>query len=247
MPTINPASTQRRTALTLLNTVLGEIGMPSISSVSATDDTAVQLLYLANGFGSRLARLPFWTELIEEFSITTDGSSSYDLPIDWGVPLADTQWDRSASWPLRGPTTPRTWQIFQSGIGAVGPQYRYRYKGSTIEFTPTPDSSLTLVQEYLSTGWALGLAGDTATERKPRITDNSDYVLFDEEMFICGVKLAWLEAKGLDSSKALIDFTEMLEAGWSSTRGANTLSLVPQVTLPFLSESNIPDHGYGSD
>jgi hypothetical protein len=247
MPSIDPSTTQKRTALELFNTVLGELGMPSTSSVNATDDTTVQLLYLANGLGTRLGRLPFWSELVEEFTITTTTATSYTLPVDWGVPLPGTTWDRTASWPLRGPVTSIEWQWLVSGITPSAPQYRYRYKGGAFHLHTAPSAGLTIVQEYLSTGWVLGMGTTVADTRKPRITSDSDYILLDEEMFITGAKLAWLEAKGLDSSKALEAFRTQLEAAWGSSAGSPILSYVPGCgDAPLLSYSNVPDTGYGA-
>lgn len=245
MPTVNPATTQKRTALELLNTVLGEVGMPLSASILSSDDTMTQLLYLANGLGSRVAQLPFWASLIETWEITTTTATEYDLPADWGVPTNGTAWDRSGRWPLIGPVGPIGWQYLKSGFGVAAPQYRYRFIDEQMVFFPAPIAGLTVVHEYQSTGWVLGLDGALATQRKPRITADSDYILLSEEMFICGVKLVWLEAKGLDSSKALVEFLQMLEAGWAASNGAPIVSFVPTPPNFLITQYNLPDTGYG--
>lgn len=246
MPTINPATTQKRTALTLINTALGEIGMSQISSVLATDDTAVQAVYLANGLGSRIALLPFWSELVETFLWTSVlDQTTYDLPLDWGVPTNGTAWDRSSRWPLIGPTPPVQWQVLQSGFGVAAPQYRFRFINYQLVLFPAPPAGLTQVHEYLSTGWALGLVGATATLRKPRITADTDYVLFKEEMFITGLKAAWLQAKGLNSVGAVEEFTRMMEASWAASAGAPILSFAPDPGNFFVTLANVPDTNFG--
>lgn len=246
MPTIDPNTTQKRTALELLQTILGELGLGQVGSILAGDDMTVQLLYLMNGLGSRLAKMPFWSELVEEWSITTTTAAEYDLPNDWGVPLAGTNWDRTARWPLVGPVTSAEWQVLKSGFGAAAPRFRFRFKEGQFCLHTNPEAGLTIVQEYLSTGWVLGLTGATATERKPRITADTDYVLLDEEMFICGVKLVWKEAKGLESSALLQDFKVMLEAAWGSSAGAPILSLAPPEVSMLLGYGNVPDTNYGT-
>lgn len=247
MPTINPSSTNKRTSLVLLNTVLGEIGMPAITSVNSTDDTAVQLLYLANGVGEQLAMLPFWSELVETMTTTTiAGQTTYDLPIDWGVPIPGTTWDRTARWPLVGPVPSQQWQILESGIGSGTPQLRYRFINGQLVFHADPGVGRTVVVEYLSNGWALGLSGGTATTRKPRITVDTDYVLFPDRVFICGVKLAWLLAKGLNASAALAQFNQILEAGWAASNSAPILSFVPQCDDFLIDLRNVPQTGFGS-
>lgn len=247
MPSITLSTTQQRTALTLLNTVLGELGMPSSNSVTDGEDTMVQLLYLANGLGSRLALLPFWAPLITTFPITTvDAQTDYDLPTDFGVPLSGTTWDRTAAWPLVGPVAPPQWQMLQSGLGTAGPQFRFRYAGLKLQVNPAPPANLTLVQEYLSRNWVLGVSGTVASISKPRITASDDYILLNEEMFITGVKAAWLQAKGLNSVAAVDEFKRMMEAAWGAVNSAAILSFSGGDAYPFLSWENIPDHGYGT-
>lgn len=246
MPIIDPVTTQRRPALVLMQTILGEVGMPQPGSILAGDDTTVQLLYLMNGFGARLSRMPFWSELVEEFNVTTTTDTEYDLPFDWGVPLAGTNWDRTARWPLVGPVTPAEWQVLKSGFGAAAPRFRFRFKDAQFCLHTTPEVGLTIVQEYLSTGWILGLSGATATVRKPRITLDTDYVLLDEEMFICGVKLLWKEAKGLDTAALVGDFKAMLDAAWGSSAGAPILSLAPSGVSMLLGYGNVPDTNFGA-
>lgn len=249
MSSINPSSTQRRSVLTLLNTVMGEMGMPPISGVTSSDEMAVQLVYLANRAGSNLSLLPLWPELIETATITfvTD-QASYDLPADWGTPLANTVWDRTTSWPVLGPTVPSTWQALQSGIGTAGPRYRYRFRDLKVEFYPTPTADgEEIVLDYQSRGWVLGLNGALNDQRKPRITADTDYIVLNEELFILAVIATWKRAKGLDASTAIDDLKGMLESAWASSNGFSRLSMAPSCDEDpfFLSIANIPETGYG--
>jgi hypothetical protein len=198
-----------------------------------------------NALGSALAKFPLWPDLRTEWTITTTTDAAYDLPVDWSVPLNGTTWDRTSQWPLIGPKTPTEWQILKSGIGVAAPQYRFRFFGRQFHLHPAPGAGLTIVQEYLSSNWVLGTSGDAASIGKPRITLDNDYILLDERLFIEGVKLAFLEAKGLDSSKAFRNFTDLLEAAWANSNAAPVLSLVPVGRTMFISEYNIPETGYG--
>jgi hypothetical protein len=248
MPTITLSTTNLRTAKQLMNCVLGEIGLPLTNSVVSTDQTVIQLLYLMNALGENLAKFPLWADLRSEFLITTTTADAYDLPVDWNVPLNGTSWDRTGRWPLLGPKTPTEWQYLKSGFGVAAPQYRYRYYNRQFNLFPAPIEGLTLVQEYLSSSWVLGLdpSGLTASVGKPRITLDTDYILLDERMFIEGAKLAFLEAKGLDSSKAFRNFTDMMEAAWADSNGAPVLSMAPIPANIFITEWNAPDTGYGT-
>jgi len=247
MTTIDTSTTQLRPALALMNCVLGEIGMPLTNSVQATDQTTVQMLYLLNALGENLSRLPLWPDLRKEYTILTIGGQlGYDLPPDWGTPVNGTSWDRSSSWPLLGPKTPTEWQILKSGFAAAAPQLRWRLFNRQFNVHPDPGPNQTLIQEYLSSNWVLGGSTTILSTGKPRITHDNDYILLDERMFIEGGKLAFLEAKGLDSSKAYRSFIDMLEAAWGNSNAAPVLDFVGCHANQFLGYDNVPETGYGT-
>lgn len=245
MTSINLSTTRQRQANQLLNAVQGEIGLPLSPSILSTDQSTVQMLYLMNALGESLAKFPLWPDLRKEWAFTTTTDAAYDLPEDWSVPLNGTTWDRSSQWPLLGPKTPTEWQILKSGIGVAAPQYRFRFFNRQFNLHPAPSAGIEVVQEYLSSDWVLGVNGSVADVGKARITTDSDYVLLDERLFIEGTKLAFQEAKGLDSSKSFRNFSDMLEAAWANSNAAPVLSLTPTSRSIFLSEYNIPETGYG--
>ena len=247
MPAISTSSAYKDNALALVNKVLGELGLPQSPSVVSTDATTVQVLALMNGLGDDLARLPLWEDLRVEWDITTTTADAYDLPEDWGVPLADTQWDRSGRWPLRGPRTPSEWQYLKSGFGVAAPQYRYRLFNRQFNLHPAPQAGLTLVMEYLSQGWALttGANPAIANVRQKGLRGDGDYSLIDDRVMIQGTKLRFLEAKGLESTKARKQFEMMLEAAWGASTGAAAIPLDGGRDTFFLTDRNIPDTGYG--
>lgn len=245
-PSINTSTTQLRTAKVLMNTALGELGMPQTNSVLSQDKTTIQVLYLMNALGENLSKFPLWADLRQEFLITTTTADAYDLPVDWGVPLNGTAWDRTGRWPLLGPKTPTEWQYLKSGFGVAAPQYRWRLFNRQFNLFPAPIAGLTIVEEYLSSNWVVGGSTTIINTGKPRVTADTDYILLDERMFIEGIKLAFLEAKGLDSSKALQTFTDMLEAAWADSNAAPVLNLGPLPANIFITEWNAPDTGYGT-
>jgi hypothetical protein len=247
-PSINVSTTTRRTGLELIQAAMGEIGMPRPASIEdGNDETAIQLLYQFNELGENLSRFPFFSELSQTWSITTTTATAYDLPADWACPLSGTNWDRSGRWPLLGPKTPAEWQYLQSGFGVAAPQYRFRYYGGQYHLFPAPVAGLTIVQEYLSTHWVLGIGATPglADTAKIRVTLNTDYCILDERMMIEGLKLAFLESKGLDSSIQSRKWERMMEAAWANSKGAPSLSLAPIPANIFITEWNAPDTGYG--
>lgn len=248
-PSITVATTGRRTALQCLQAAMGEIGMPRPSTIEGgSDETAIQLLYLFNALGENLCRFPFFEELTATYTVTTTTATEYALPADWGTPVANTNWDRSGRWPLLGPKSASEWQMLQSsGFGAAAPRFRFRYFGGYFNIYPAPTAGLSLTQEYLSTFWVMGLGASSATAdtAKRRVTLDTDYAILDERMMIEGTKLAFLEAKGLDSSIQMRKWEGLMEAAWANSKGSSTLSLAPLAEIFLLSNNNIPDAGFG--
>jgi hypothetical protein len=244
---IDPTTTGRRTALQLLNAVQAELALTQSGSVGATDTETVQLVALMNALGEDLSRLPLWAETREVWTITTTTAEQYALPSDWLVPLNGTSWDRTGRWPLLGPKTPVEWQYLQSGFGVAAPQYRYRFYGGYFNLFPAPVADLTIVHEYLSASWVLGVSGTgLADTGKRRISDDTDYPLLDERMLIEGTKLRFLEEKGLDTNRSQEKFENMLEAAWANSNAAPVLSYAPLPANIFITEWNAPDTGYGT-
>lgn len=250
VPTITVATTLRRTVLSLIQTAMGEIGMTRPSTIqSGADETGIQLLYLFNSLGEDLANFPFFGELLQTWLITTTTATAYDLPVDFNVPMNGTVWDRTGRWPLLGPKTPAEWQYLQSGFGVAAPQYRYRFFGGQFNLFPAPVAGLTISQEYISKYWIYGLLTPTsltADVAKVRATQDTDYCIINERMMIEGLKLAFLEAKNLDSTKQKLKWDRMMEQAWSNSIGAPSLSLAPIPANIFITEWNAPDTGYGT-
>ena len=248
-PPIVLSTTRRRNALQIVQQAMGEIGMPRPTTLAVgADETANQLLFLLNGLGERLARLPLWEATRSEWTVVTTAATAYNLPEDWLVPLADTAWDRTGRWPLLGPKTPSEWQVLVSGIGGSPVSTRFRFFNGQFNLSQVPAIGSTFVYEYLSASWVLGLATSASVQadvRKYRISADTDYLLLDEQMMVTGLKLVFREAKGLDSSKVQEEFEDMLEAAWTNAIAPKTLNLATETSNAFLSLANLPDGGYG--
>lgn len=249
IPAIIVATTGRRTVLQIAQQAMGEIGMTRPTTLTAgIDENAQQLLFLLNGLAEELVAVPLWAETRAEWLLTTTLATSYDLPADWLVPLSGTTWDRTGRWPLLGPKTPAEWQYLKSGFGVAAPQYRFRFFGGQFNLFPAPIAGLVLAQEYLSSNWIAGVNPVTPTLAdvpKRRATSDADYPIINERMLIEGLILKFLEAKGLDSTKAKDKFERMLEAAWSNSNSAPVLNLAGTPSSFLLSEWNIPNTGFG--
>lgn len=246
-PPIVAATTTRLNVLQVAQQAMGELGMTRPSTITGGDETGTQLRFLLNGLGTRLSRYPLWEQTRAEWLITTTTVQAYALPEDWLVPLAGTEWDRSGRWPLLGPKTPTEWQYLESGFGVAAPQYRYRFFNGYLNVLPAPTAGLTWVLEYLSANWlyAEGATAGTYDDPVATVVSDGDYPLIDTLMLVTGLKLMWLEAKGLDSSKAKEDFEAMMGSALANAAGAPVLTLSPMPRGIFLTEWNAPDTGYG--
>lgn len=85
-----------------------------------------------------------------------------------------------------------------------------------------------------------------ATKSAP--TAGSDVLLFDEQLLVAKLKLAWREAKGFDTTDAQDDFDAAWERATSNSNSAPILSLNRGATVRgdrLLSGLNVPITGFG--
>lgn len=179
--------------LTICQDVSKEAGLGSPPTlVNSTDDTAVQLLALANRTGRKLARKN-WQILQKEHVIATVASQdNYPVPLDYARYQNDTAWDRTNYWQMRGSLSPQDWQRYKSGIVATTPRSRFRVRTNLVYIDPTPSSVRTLVIEYLSNQWVFsGVNGFT------KIQTDADTIVFDEDLFKVEMLWRYLDRKGL--------------------------------------------------
>lgn len=182
------------TLLTVCQAVARDAGLDAPSSIAGnSDDTAVQLLALANKAGEIISRKP-WQNLQSEHTFATvNGTETYALPTGYRSFINDTAWDRDNYWQLRGSLSPQEWQLRKSGIIAQGPRSRFRVRDNLIYIEPIPSSALDMVIEYLDNRWVTLAAGGRATA----FAADGDTVRFDE--FLLQLDLTWrfLARKGM--------------------------------------------------
>lgn len=143
----------------IINSAALELGLKDTSSViGSTDLLTKQLLALLQEEGQDTRDRYTFPALSKEGTFTIVSSQdSYALPGDFNFFLADTEWDRTNSWPLMGPLTPQMWQEYKSGLASVAPRRIYRIKGYTLKqffIHPVPTTSGNILAfEYLSRNW----------------------------------------------------------------------------------------------
>ena len=174
--------------------------------VGSTNETAIQLLALANRAGKLLAKKP-WQAIQSEYTFSTVASTAtYALPSDYGWFINDTAWDRTDYWRLRNSLSPQAWQEYKSGINASVPRSRWRIRNNLIYVDPTPSSTLSMVVEYVSNAWVTDgvstftqFSTDAQTSRIP------------EELIELEVVWRFLKRKGLDYAEELLDAQKQIE------------------------------------
>lgn len=167
---------------------------------------------------------------------------NYPLPADWLKQIPQTEWDRTNRWPLMGPKSPQEWQSYQSGVVYAGPRERFRIIGNAISITPPPPSALTFAYEYISSYYVTGI--DSIT--KPKFTVDTDTCVFDDSLMVAGLKVRWLNAKGLPSDMEMREYSKLLEVLKAQNKSAPKLSLSPMVGDILLGYNNVQDGNWAS-
>lgn len=244
-----------KSVLWIIQQATAELGLPSPSTISATQDPLViQFVALLNRCGYELVQGYPWEQLDKQHIIeTAEGQSEYDLPSDWSYFIDQTQWDRTNHWPLLGPKSPQEWQWLKGGLLSSGPRIRYRvWKGKFVIFptpsptnTPSPGDNTgvfapwTLAMEYISNAWLM--SSTQANTYYSEIQNDSDICLLDPWVTTAYLKLKFRQAKGLDDSNFKDDFVQLFWSRTGKNKGAPILTMAPRARTMLIGVNNIPD------
>ncbi len=236
--------------LTICRQAIGEIGSVETPDtiVGNSNETAKQILALAQREGQELARRHTWSALQREHVFaTTSGVESYALPSDWRQAIDETAWDRTNNRPMPGSVGPRAWQVWKSGLIAtadVWTQFRVKWDSSAgarrIFVDPVPSSAKTLVVEYLSQSWCQSSSG---TLQAGWIAD-SDTALLDEDLIQMGLIWRFLKAKGLPYQEEFNSYERSVDRAIEADVPSRRIRLGGP-RRGELRNPNLPDTGYG--
>jgi hypothetical protein len=196
----------------LINNVLPEIGLPTLSTVvGSTNQTARQALALANRTGRSLAKHN-WRILIKRNVLTTASSAdSYSLPSDFDRFIHKTEWNDTTSQRLFGPVSDEAWQEDLSGVVAttVDDRFQIRADGNSqrLFIRPVPTSSENLTFFYACNTWCRSSGG----QRQSAFLADTDVLLLDEYVFELGLKWRLLRAQNRVYTDEVAEF--LLELG----------------------------------
>lgn len=218
----------------------------SFDPFASSDQSVIQMLRHLDALGRSLSSI-LKPHLHREFSLTTAGSaSSYALPADYAEMVDDTLWNRPGLLPLYGPVSAQTEQAMKARNAASTISTPFRVLGNRITFPVVPADGLTFYGVYVSRYWVQTLASGTGPDAD-HVTARTDYVLFDPELMVLGLKLRFLTAKGFDTSIAASDYRFRLDHVRGIVSGGGVLSLDGRgYEERFLDGHNLPVTNWGA-
>lgn len=229
----------------LCDSALEEIGFSKPSSyIGSSDKTALQMVRLAQAQGNQLAtENPPWNDLIKEGTITlASGDQDYALPSDFRWIKPDSVWNQSDQHRTTGPLTSSEWQYLKNWGTVQGLFFEWRIRNSEMEFIQTIGSSENgevIVFDYVSKNWAIDGTDDTTELAKFEADD--DYTVFDDELFILGLKWRFLKQKGFNWEEDFSLYTRHLSQEKARDGGMRVVRMGATMQLGV----NIPQDGFG--
>jgi len=238
------------TAEQIINAAAVEVGLATATNpYTSTDPNFIALRQLLKSLGRKLWRERNWAHLSREHSFDTElDVQAYVLPPDFGRMVDQTGWNQTSGQPLGGPQTPQEWQLQASSLlGGIGIRVSFRpWKGQLYLSSgsgATIAANQTIQFEYISKWWVQPAAVDTANTDEP--TASTDKLWFDPMLLVTGLKLAWKQAKGFDTTADQLDFDRMLMQSMGDDAASPTIRLGGRGTALGLFTLNVPDTGYG--
>lgn len=236
-------------ALDVIKDVMGQLGLtvPQAAVASPEDETAQQLVSLLTWSGRRLTKptgTNRWSSLKRTWTLpTVVGVTLYDLPDDWDAFIDITGWNTTSRLPMLGPATDPQWSTLKArNLGASTISVIYRVRNRQFEIYNSYSSPQSLMIDYSSRNWVLhpnATYGDG-------ITDDGDEICYDNELITSKLKLAFLQAKGFDTTVAQTEYNEIEEQALNADIDAPILNVGRPMGYPLISNVNVPDTGYGA-
>lgn len=170
------------------------------------------------------------------------GKTKYPFPSDFARLINRTAYDKSRRWGMVGPATAQEWEWLKSSYISTGPRIRYRFWGGYIQTWPIIATGDLLSFEYLSNGYAVDA---NTLANKTSFTADSDTYIWQDRLFISAIKYHYMAQRGLDASKAAVEYKQQLDIAKAINKGADTLTFTNQRANLLIDITNIPDSGYG--
>jgi hypothetical protein len=232
--------------LDLVQRVCDEVGLPRpVTVASATDQLARQLFSLANAELEELSKRFDWPVLTREYNFpTVAAQAQYALPGDYRKFLANTVYDSSRYYQMRGSLSAGEWQRVKAmNLGALSCA-RVRIYGNPLKLNilPTPTAVENVVFEYMSKNFAVNGAG----AEQLRYSNDSDTSLIDEGLVRIGLKWRIKHAKGLEFTADLAEYEAVVAREFAAAMAQ------PHIPVGFsrhedapITSGYVPSQGFG--
>ena len=233
---------------------LALFGSKAADPFASPDPAFAQLCTLATECGQDLVQAYAWQQLERGIEFTTaDGDTGlYPLPDNFGYMIDQTGWQKAGppgAFPLLGPASAQWWAYLEAAeMNNVTIHAWFRVAIGKLQLWPQPPTvGIPIAYKYTSRNWVRdGASTEAAPVYKDSVTQSSDVPQFEPVLFLKKLKLAFLQAKGFDTSKAEDEFIAALESWTGKDKAAPVLSLNgPQRGFRFLDQMNVPETGYG--
>lgn len=242
-----------QTAGVLINRTAVSVGLNKVDDPFASSDPAfIQLCELANQVGEDLLTKYQWEVLNKPYEFITQVGDigDYPLPVDFAYMIDQTGWQQqgpNGPWPLLGPTTSQVWSYLEAlKLYDVTIFAYFWVNEGLLKLFPRPvQYEVPISYRYISNNWALQDSSDGAPGI-PNVIAPDNVVLYDPLLYIRALKVAFLQAKGFDSTKAEDDYALTFDSVTGHDKPAPVLSLTKGFSgMRFLDQTNIPETGYG--
>lgn len=213
----------------------------------STNENILLLVRLLKSIGQELVLEREWSWLLKEYTFQTAADvTTYPMPTGFRRMVNQTGWDRTTRFPLAGPLSPQEWQ-YTKGYGTnFSISILFRPWQQLFQVNPAGDvpADETIAYEYVSSYWVQPLGETSATLDMP--SAQSDTLLFPRLLLVRGLKLAFLRARGFDTTSAEADYERTLDAESGADSPAAVLSIDGSSgNVRRIDENNAPDSGYG--
>lgn len=232
--------------LDLVQRVCDEVGLPRPATVvGATEQLARQLYSLANAELEELSKRFDWPVLTREYNFNTvAGTAQYNLPADYRKFRAETIYDSTRYYQMRGSLSAGEWQRVKAlNMGSLSCA-RVRIYGNPLKLNilPTPNSVEAVVFEYMTKNFVV----DAANNEQVRYSNDNDTSLIDEGLVRMGLKWRIKHAKGLEFSADLAEYEAVVAREFAAALAQ------PHIPVGFarhedapVTSGTIPSSGFG--
>ena len=198
--------------LKIIQNAADEIGIvqPATGINSGAVET-IKLVRYADKVGNALMKSFHWQILTKEktfTSVASETQTSTILEADFDRFIPETFWDRSGSFLMAGPLSPKEWQNLKATNYDNAGARKFRLRGDSILIIPVPTAGLSYAYEYISNKWV-----DVAATGSPKIafTLDTDVPLLNAELLTLGIIYEYLDGDGLPAVSAAKTYLDMFK------------------------------------